>query len=388
MQAADFIVIGAGMSGASVAAGLAEHGSVLLIERESQPGYHSTGRSAAAFIPSYGVESAPLRILTAASLAFFQGKAFGDLDVPLLAERGLVTIGESITADNTKQERERIDSHISGELIELSPQQIQARLPGLKPDWARYAWFEPDVYDIDVDATHQCFLRRLQSLGGKTLCSKAVHALEHKRGAWHINVDNAEFTAPVVVNAAGAWSSEIGRLAGASPIALTPMRRTALCFSPPDHIDVRTLPLVLDHAGSFYMKPDAGQLLVSPADEHVSPPCDAQPEELDIAYAIHNLQQAFDFDVRRVNHSWAGLRTFAPDRTPVVGFDQAVDGFFWLAGHGGHGIQIAPATARAACGLITEDRLPDDLVDLGLSVLDISPARFCDRTMGSITTNN
>lgn len=382
------MVIGAGMSGASVAAGLAEYGSVVLLEQEGQPGVHSTGRSAAAFIPSYGVESVALRTLTAASLGFFQTQALGDLETPLLAKRGLITISKSWSSAASKLERERISHAMQGEIVELSEQEVRARLPHLRAGWGVAAWFEPDVFDIDVDATHQYFLRRVKSLGGHTYCSKAVHSLQQKNGVWHAHVDGAQFSAPVVVNAAGAWASVIGRLAGASSLSLTPMRRTAICFSPPAHFDVNGFPLVLDHGGSFYMKPDAGQLLVSPADEHISPACDAQPEEIDIAYAVHNMQQAFEFDVKRVNHSWAGLRTFAPDRQPVVGFDEVVDGFFWLAGHGGHGIQIAPATARAACSLITQKMLPNDLTHLGLSETDLSPRRFSNTKPEFINYNN
>lgn len=387
MATADFIVIGAGMSGASVASELAEHGSVVLVEREERPGYHSTGRSAAAFIPSYGVEMTPLRVLTAASLSFFDSQAFGHLELPLLTRRGLITIGETLSSPLAKVERERINHAISGVVTELCGHDTRARLPRLRASWSECAWWEPDVFDIDVDAAHQYFLRRIKSLGGTLFCTSTVHALTYRDALWRVQVADAEFSAPVVVNAAGAWSQAIGTLAGVTALTLTPMRRTAICFTPPDDIDTGSFPLVLDHGGSFYMKPDAGQLLVSPADEHVSPACDAQPEELDIAYAIHNMQQAFDIDVQRVNHSWAGLRTFAPDRQPVIGFDQSRAGFFWLAGHGGHGIQIAPAAARAACGLITRGQLPEDLVDLGLLETDISPSRFLDSPTRLISTH-
>lgn len=373
------------MSGASVAAELAAHGAVVLVEQESHPGYHSTGRSAAAFIPSYGVESVPLRTLTEASLAFFQTQAFGGVSVPLLAPRGLITIGKSRDAATSRSERTCVAGLISGDILELSESEAMAHLPNLRPAWAQYAWFEPDVFDIDVDATHQYFLRQIQALGGDIHCSKAVTSIKRGHGVWHVQVGSDVISAPIVVNAAGAWSSLIAQMAGSASLSLTPMRRTALCFSPPANIDTRYLPLVLDQGGSFYMKPDAGQLLVSPADEHESVACDAQPEELDIAYAIHNMQRAFDVSVDRVNHSWAGLRTFAPDRQPVIGFDQTLDGFFWLAGHGGHGIQIAPAAARAACGLIIQRELPADLQALGLQAADISPNRFANPiTQGSL----
>lgn len=381
---ADFLVIGGGMSGASVAAELSRHGSVLLLEQESQPGYHSTGRSAAAFIPSYGARCASLRSLTLASMAFFQLDADGAIDVPLLRRRGLITIGSTEEFRSAGQEREHVASLIPGHIHELSPAETQGHLPGLKLDWSTQAWFEPDVFDIEVAVAHQFYLKMLSANGGVVEANARVEEIQRQNSTWQVTTRKGEFQGSVLINAAGAWASEIGEMACAQTIALQPLQRTALCIDAPGQIDCQHFPLVLDHSGSFYMKPDAGQLLISLADEKPSVACDAQPDELDIAHAVHNVQQAFDFDVRRVNHAWAGLRTFSPDREPVIGFDACAEGFFWLAGHGGHGIQIAPATARLACALITHQPIPKDIDSSGFVCADVSPERFLNNAAAAV----
>ena len=184
------------------------------------------------------------------------------------------------------------------------------------------------------------------------------------------------FAAPVVVNAAGAWADVVAELAGARPIGLQPMRRTALLVDPPEGVRIDDWPMVIDVEETFYFKPDAGLLLLSPADETPSPPCDAQPEALDVAVAIDRVQTATTLEVRRVRHRWAGLRSFVADRAPVAGWDPEAAGFFWLAGQGGYGIQTAPAMARTAAALLQNEALPGDLVDAGVDPRALSPERL------------
>lgn len=370
----DVIVVGAGMTGASIAAELSAHCRVALLEAESHPGYHATGRSAAAFIPSYGADKRPLRALTMASQAFFMGNAEGAVTTPLLQKRGLVTIGQNWGSAAVQTACSAVNEQIPGCTHALTKDELLTVLPSLKLEWAETACYEPDVFDIDVAATHQHFLARHKQLGGDLICDMAVSALEYKNASWQLQCGSTLLSAKLVVNAAGAWAESLGRLAGAVPQGLQPLRRTALCFKMASGENINHWPLVLDQGGSFYMKPDAGQILVSLADETPSEACDAFPEELDIAVAVHNMQQAFDIEVRRVEHSWAGLRTFAPNRAPVFGYDHVAPNFFWAAGQGGHGIQIAPAAARACAAMITHSPMPSDLTALGFIESEVFPS--------------
>ena len=372
----DVIVVGAGITGASIAAELSAFCRVALLEAESHPGYHATGRSAAAFIPSYGVDKHPLRALTLASQAFFMGNAEGAVTTPLLQKRGLVTIGHSWGSAEVQAACSAVNGLIPACMHAIAKDELLSILPSLKPEWAETACYEPDVFDIDVAATHQYFLARHKQLGGDLMCDMPVSELEYRDARWNLQCGSTLLSAKLVVNAAGAWAESLGRLAGAAPQGLQPLRRTALCFKLPSGDNINGWPLVLDQAGSFYMKPDAGQILVSLADETPSEACDAYPEELDIAVAVHNMQQAFDIDVRRVEHSWAGLRTFAPDRLPVLGYDPVAPDFFWAAGQGGHGIQIAPAAARACAAMISNEPIPTDLVEFGFTESEVKASRF------------
>jgi D-arginine dehydrogenase len=372
----DVIIIGAGVSGASIAAELSSARRVALLEMEAQPGYHSTGRSAAAFIPSYGVECDVLRPLTLASAPFFQTNASGAVAVDFLKRRGLVTIASDGAVSDVPALCKALSERIPGGVSPISRDQALALLPSLKSGWSSSATYEPDVFDMDVDAIHQFFLATARRHGGELFCNAAVKGLNYVDGLWHVETESSLFKARTIVNAAGAWSGAIGALAGAIDCGLTPMRRTALTFSLTEGESPDDWPLVLEYGGSFYLKPDAGQVLLSLADETPSAPCDAQPEELDIALAVHNMQQAFDIDVRRINHSWAGLRTFTSDRVPVFGYDPEMPSFFWAAGHGGHGIQIAPAAARVCGALINNQPIPIDILELGFDQNLSSPTRF------------
>lgn len=372
----DVIVIGAGIAGASLAAELAQDRSVLLLEREDHPGYHATGRSAAAFIPSYGASNPALRLLTACSKPFFESPPENFSDVPLLHSRGLMTLFEDDGAQRAREEQASLNTLLQCGITDLDKAQILARIPLLRDNWCRGAWFESDVADIDVHALHQAHLRVASAVGTDFLERAEVKGIDYRGGLWRLKTSRGVTAAPRIVNAAGAWADSVAMLAGAKPLGLQPLRRTAVLIRPPDGIDVSEWPLVFDHEGRFYIKPDAGLILVSPADEHPSPPCDARPEELDIAYAVHFAEQALDFRISSVEHSWAGLRTFAADRTPIIGPDPRLPGWFWLAGQGGHGIQIAPAAAKLAAALFDGQAVPEELAASGFDEQWVSVERI------------
>jgi D-arginine dehydrogenase len=365
----DVVVVGAGIAGASVAAELARTHSVVVIEREAAPGYHATGRSAAIFSEAYG--NAPVRALSRASRAFFTAPPQGFSDYPLITPRGALQVARadqagtlSAVLDNADASQRAVDCD---EALRLSPL--------LRPEAAAAGGvYEPHAADIDVNALHQGYLRLLRHRGGAVHTDAEVTALSCADGIWSVTTGSEVHRAPVVINAAGAWADHLAALAGIAPLHIQPCRRTAILVELPEGVDAARSPLTLAIDESFYFKPDAGLLLISPADETPVGPCDIQPEELDVAVAIDRVEQATNVIVRRVRRKWAGLRSFAPDRTPVVGFDPAAPGFFWLAGQGGYGIQTAPAMSSLAAALVRGEALPASLD--GFDPKAVSPARF------------
>lgn len=362
----DIIIVGAGIAGVSAAWALADSARVLVLERESQPGFHATGRSAAYFAPAYG--NAVVRQLTAASSNFYFSPPAGFTDVPLLHPRRGLFIGrqdqaESIGAMVTENPSlQRIDGAA-----------LAAQVPILNLDVIRQGLLDDAGGDLDVDAILQGFLKGSRLKGGELITGTAIRDITRKSGTWHLDCGNREFAAPVLVNAAGAWADQLAQAAGVGPLGLIPRRRTALLVDAPAGQDITHWPLVIDVDEQFYFKPDAGQILVSPADETPSPACDAQADELDVAIAVDRLMAATSIEVRRVNHRWAGLRTFAADKTFVVGFDPRAEGFFWLAGQGGYGVQSAPGVAQLARDLLLESAPPPSLAP----VIDlVAPGRF------------
>jgi D-arginine dehydrogenase len=370
---ADVIVIGAGIAGASVAWWLAPHARVVLLERESQPGYHSTGRSAALFMASYGPSQA--RALTRASLAFYESPPEGFCDQPLLSPRGAMMVA-------TREQLPELDAHwamlssINPLAQRLSPAEAIARVPVLRPECVAGAVYEPDAADMDVNAIHQGFLRGVRRYRGELVCDAPVTSMQRTGPAWEVQAGERRWQAPVVVNAAGAWADEVGRLAGAKPLGLVPKRRSAFVFHPPAGIATGDWPLVFGAAEDWYIKPDAGVLLGSPANADPVPPQDVQPEELDIAMAIHRIGEMTTLQVPRPIRTWAGLRSFVADGGLVGGFDVHREGFFWLAGQGGYGIQTAPAMGEACAALIRRVPLPASVSAQGLCTDDLSPARL------------
>lgn len=337
----DFAIVGAGIAGASVAAGLAAHGRVLLLEAEDRPGYHSTGRSAAFWTESYG--GPQVQPLTTASGPFLHEHGF-------LSPRGALTLARH----NELAELAAFTAEFRAlgvRVDDLDRVALEARLPRLKPEWVAGA-YEPDCCDINVAGLHQHWLAAARQGGAELWTRAELTRAERTAGAWRLTLaDGRTAQADVLVNAAGAWADPVAQLAGVRPLGVQPYRRTVaqlrLAEGPP-----ADLPLVLGIDGLFYFKPEAGRLWLSPHDETLSPPCDAAPEELDVALAIDRFENVVDWPITRIEHRWAGLRSFAPDRLPVYGFDPDQPGFFWFAGQGGFGIQTAPAAADLACALL------------------------------------
>lgn len=380
----DFIVVGAGIAGTSTAYELSRSARVCLIEAEPRPGLHATGRSAALFAPSYGGRE--IRALTRASRSFFDRPPAGFSEHPLLKERGCLYIARPDQRERLNEMAQEIRSS-GGQVGLVSTPEALARVPLLRKAYLAAAAFDSDAMDIDVEALQQGFLRAARAAGTRLFTGCRVGRVQRERGLWMLEHSGERIAAPVLVNAAGAWADALAVACGARPLGLQPLRRTALLVDPPAGTDIRTWPAVIDADEEFYFKPDAGKLLLSPADETPDLPGDAHPDELDIAIGVDRVQAALDLQVRRVTHSWAGLRTFSPDRAPVLGFDPDVSGFFWCAGQGGYGIQTSPAMARAAAALARQEPLPADVSAEGLADSDLSPGRFAmtvPRTLGSV----
>ena len=249
-------------------------------------------------------------------------------------------------------------------------------VPILRTDAIVYAALEADVMDIDVHSLHQAYLRRLKDLKGRVVCNAEVQQLAYQNGLWQVNTPVGQFAAPIIVNAAGAWADKVAACAGLAPIGLSPRRRTAAIIATPKELDIARWPIVCDIGEAYYFKPEGGRLMISPADETPVEPHDAYADEMALAEGIDRFEQAVNFSIQRVEHQRAGLRTFAPDRSTVVGFEPRAEGFFWLAGQGGYGIQTAPAMASLATSLICDEELPAALVEQGLEQAEIDPARL------------
>ncbi|TCZ64389.1 NAD(P)/FAD-dependent oxidoreductase [Roseicella aquatilis] len=367
------IVIGAGMAGATAAAHLSATRRVALLEAEESAGYHATGRSAAIWIRHYGSPDA--RILTAASRGFFDHPPPGFAEAPLIAPRDVVHLAPPEQVEHLRQ-------MLAGapEMRRLDLGELRARVPALRPGYAALAALEPDCFDIDVAALHQGFLRQVAARGGRLALRHRAGRIRRQGGLWRAEASNgAVFAAPVLVNAAGAWGDEVAALAGEPVLGLQPKRRTA-CIIDPGEYDCADWPLLGDVDHSWYVRPEARRkLMVSPADETDSAPLDAQPEELDVAIAIDRMQQALDIPVRRVEHQWAGLRSFTPDRGLAIG-EGHERGFYWMVGQGGYGIQTAPAAGRLLAALVG-GTAPDADVVAAVPLTD--PRRFGRIAAGS-----
>lgn len=374
MDKTDFLVIGSGIAGASAAYALSREAPVLVVEREAAHGVHTTGRSAALYSAAYG--NAVIRALTLASRAFFDAPPAGFADYPLLSPRGCLYIAAAGQAGALAEvEGAAVASGVA--MRRLDAAGARALCPILRDGHVVQAVFEPDAMDIDVQALHQGFLKGIRAHGGQARLDAEVTGLTRAHDRWIVSFrDGAEVSAHTVIDAAGAWADVVAGLAGARAVGLQPKRRTALILEAPEGVAPGPWPAVIDADEQFYFKPEAGRILASPADETPSEPCDAQPDEWDIAVCVDRIQAAADLPVRRVLRSWAGLRSFVPDRSPVIGFDPACPGFFWLAGQGGYGVQTAPAAGRVAAALALGRPLPDDVAALGVTAAMLGPQRL------------
>lgn len=372
----DVIVVGAGMAGASVGWQLAQAGrQVLVLERESQPGYHTTGRSAALFEEHYG----PLQVqaLTRASRAFYEQPPAGFTESPILHPRGVMYVG-------TAAQKALIDAAYA-EAVKHSPDAqrldgdtLRALVPVLN-DSIVDGFVDDGARDIDVHALHQGFLRGMRQAGGQLWCNAEVSALalDGARRTWTVTLaDGRTAQTRTLVNAAGAWADHIGELAGARAMGLVPARRSAFTFPVPEGLDATHWPAVISADESFYFKPDAGQLLGSPANADATYPHDVQPEEEDIATGIWNIEQATTLSIRRPSHTWAGLRSFVADGEMVIGWDSHVPEFFWVAAQGGYGIQSAAGYSLLARNLLLAEPVDEQLLRQGVQTELLAPARL------------
>lgn len=370
----DFVIVGAGIAGASLAYELAPHANVAVLEQESQPGYHSTGRSAALFSETYGTPTT--RGLTCASRSFLSSPPPGFAEHPILTGRGVMHVAmrgqERALADSLALARQT-----AAYAVELDAQQTLARCPVLRPDVVLGAVYEQDAMDIDVHALHGGYLKGMRARGGQLFNNAGLASARFERGLWRVTLaDGRSLAGRTLVNAAGAWADVVAARCGVAPIGLQPKRRTAFTFDPPAGVSIAAWPTVIGIDESYYFKPDAGQLLGSPANADPVDPHDVQAEEVDVATGIFHIEQVSTMQIRRPRHVWAGLRSFVADGDLVVGPDERASSYFWVAAQGGYGIQSAPAVARLAAAALLRQPFPEDLARFGVRAEALAPARL------------
>lgn len=367
MKQHDVILIGAGIAGTSAAAMLAEHHSLIVLEQEAHPGQHSTGRSAATWDPFYGPPV--IQALTELSAPLLNAPCAEFSKHPFTSQRGQMVF---TTIDSDARPAENTD-----QMIQLTKAEAREKVSLLKTDRIDSIWYADSLVNIDVDMLHQAFIRQAKRRGAEVACNSRVKKIVRSKGRWVVTTENDVFTAQIVVNASGAWADQIAAMAGLAPIGLQPKRRTAALVPYKAGSSMHTWPMLSNAIEDFYCMPFGPELMISPVDETQVEPHDAWPSDFDVAVGIERFQNAVEYDVPRINHSWAGLRTFSPDGAPVVGFDANASGFFWLAGQGGYGIQTSAAMAILVQGLINEsfDQHPQQYIDIAKQ---LSPNRFED----------
>ena len=366
--ALDAVIIGGGIAGTSVAYFMSNHANVIVLEREPQPGLHSTGRSAALFSETYG--GPQIRALTRASRSFLEKPPRDFVEHELLSPRGVLVLGSGEQAAQVEADYEAMRAHTPLQL--LGEAQMRAMVPVLEPQFARRGLFEPGAADIDVNALHQGFIRGLKQRGSRLECNAQIQSIERSGGEWLLEVGMRgaqphTLRAPIIIDAAGAWADEVAKLAGVAPLGIEPRRRSAFLFQPPESVLTSHWPFVTSVSEDFYFKPDAGLLLGSPANADPVRPHDVQAEDMDIAIAIDHIERVTSMRIERPIRPWAGLRTFVPDGGLVGGFDPTARGFFWVAALGGYGIQSCAAMGEACANLALGRTLPAHLVDAGLT---------------------
>jgi D-arginine dehydrogenase len=369
----DYVVVGGGAAGVSAAYELSKVAAVVLIERETAPGYHSTGRSAAVISENYG----PLgwQALVTASRPFFEAPPPGFAEHPLLHRIGALYLATpedeaELVASARELDRRNVEYRL------LPAGEARQPCPVVRTDDFSMALLEPGCADIDSNALLQGYLHLAKARGLQVLLSTEAVSLERRGGCWHVGAADVHLTADMVVNAAGAWADDVAAKAGIRPKGLQPYRRTAITFDPPAGMDARTWPMTFDVAETWYFKPEAGRLMVSPVDKTETEPCDAAPDEFDVAVAIDRIERATTMTVRRVRSKRAGLRTFAADEQLVIGPDPDEPSFIWLAGQGGNGVMGAPAAAQLAAALATGLALPEFVTKYGVDLAMMMPGRF------------
>jgi D-arginine dehydrogenase len=372
-QIFDVAVIGGGIAGASFAYRVAGQRSLILLERENQVGYHSTGRSAAEFSSQF--QTPWVVTLADSSYDFLINPPAGFTDIDLLIPRGSLTIAQREQAHLI----ESAFSHIqptSPESRILHPDDALAMVPFLKADYVAAAFYDPLNWDMEVDSLLQGYLRLARRAGAQVQLGSPVTSIHRQGDVYHLRTPAGEVRCRKIVNAAGAWADDFAALAGLDRLGIVPYRRTAITVDGPEGLDLSTLPIVNEVEEAFYFKPESGRIMVSPADATPSEACDAQPEELDVAYAAHFLSESTTLPIKQITHKWAGLRSFAPDKRQVVGFSPQDENFFWLAGQGGSGILTSPALSAWAAGVFLEGAPPAELCKAGLQAEFFSPARL------------
>ena len=367
---ADVIVIGGGIAGSSVAYELSGSVRVALLEMESSLAYHTTGRSAATFLETYGGQQ--VRALTTGSRDFLE-RPPDCFDGVLMTPRPLLQFATTGRGHVAERMHAAVTSLVSDAEL-LTGEQCREVFPLLAPGAAERGIYEPRAMALDVAAIGQGYVRGARANGAVIHRQAKVSTLSRRADGWTVDTeDGARHRAPIVVNAAGAWADAVAVAAGVGGVGLTPLRRTV--FMVPAGVPTAGLPNCSEVDQSFYVNPEGTQFLCSPADETPCPPSDAKPDEVEIARAIEAINAATTLGVRSIGASWAGLRTFAADRNFVIGADPLADGFFWLAGQGGYGIQTAPSTARLAAALILGRDVPEDLLARGLDPAQLAPRR-------------
>ena len=370
----DYVVVGAGIAGASLAYQLAPHARIVLLERESQPGYHSTGRSAALFLETYGTPM--IRALTCASRAFYITPPEGFTERAILTPRGVMHVAK-IGREQELADALALALKTSPQVERLAVQQVCERVPALRSELLCGAVYENDAMDIDVHALHQGYLQGLRANAGELLTDAELASATFANGVWTIRLeDGRTLTATTLVDAGGAWADVVAERCGVKSVGLQPKRRTAFTFDAPQDYDITRWPAIIGVDETYYFKPDAGQLLGSPANADPVDPHDVQPEQLDVATGIYRIEEVSTMQIRRPRHIWAGLRSFVRDGDLVIGADNYSPNFFWVAAQGGYGIQTAAAAAELAASLLLKRPMPEHLARFGVQAEALSPRRL------------
>ncbi|MEX0299477.1 MAG: NAD(P)/FAD-dependent oxidoreductase [Kordiimonas sp.] len=374
MLETDFLIVGAGVAGASIAYRLAPFARVTIIDMEEQAGYHTTGRSAAFFAETYG---GPLvQPITSASKAFFQNPPLGFADVPLMSALGAIHVFYEAQRTEAQEYFEELVQALPNVRM-MSANEVIAQLPYLNSHGLGGGILDPDCSSLDVAALHQGFLRSAKKDGATLLTSTDFVSASFENGLWHVETSQGKIVAHTLVNTAGAWADEVAIRAGVAPLSLEPLRRTVVTIGNPKGVAFdKNSPIFMRVGEEYYFKPEGDGYLLTPGDEVLMPACDVQPEHEDVALAVYQFEKTTNAQVERVDAKWAGLRTFALDRGPVIGFAPGVERFFWSVGQGGFGIQTAPAWSELAAALLLGKDVPQSLIEEGIEAEAYTPARF------------